>query len=287
MQICIQTNKGVAMKVEDHSEGLDKYIPSEVQEVLAIRLVTKSFKYILGVLAFFSIILGYVGFDLVGDINKSKVQLQEQVNEAQELIERLNGKLVSLKNETSSGKLLLENLKNAIDSNQDFFRENLILLGKNNSQSEINQTLIKKTIDKAENSIAKLDSIEKNIEIHKKETADSLKKIKTFEIKIDSIEVELFQSGSFVVREKIETPLSGLPLKVKMATIRGNTLREFELLERDGGKRLFGPEDIVLGQNIPPIRNGEQIIKIMPRYIVELFFGKDMAGLDVRIIENR
>ena len=275
----------------DHqdSHNLDYKLSPDTEELLTIRLVSKSFKYILAIITFFGVLLGYVGINIRDDLNETKRKFEDEVGSAVELVESLTNEIDSLRKVTAEKEFYLDILQGSIELNQQVFNRNLIALGSQSEKitrsitdSQELSTRMKSTLASIVDSVRLMKNRFNKIDNKIDSMQDELNK---FRAKVEDMETELFNAGTYVAKEKSETELYGLNLMIRMATIRNERLRQLEIIEIGSRKILWGPEDLKLGVTYK-IPYGKKTIQIVPRYIIELFRGKDIAGIDVRLYEN-
>ena len=101
---------------------------------------------------------------------------------------------------------------------------------------------------------------------------------------LELIRSRVFGSWSFVVHERRRTDFPALPLSVRMGVIKDNTLRDFEV--SSNGTVVFDASDFPVGESRCVRASDDSWYRLTPSYIVELFLGDDIAGMQVEMLKT-
>lgn len=281
------------MERETREQGPTPALDSETEDYVAFRVFQKALR----LFAFPATVVigvgGFFGFDLWRQVTSVRDQLLRDIlpqamarvdslkrmqQELEALIAVQGGQLAR-QNEMSSSQLG-ELIRQAGD------------LARSIERLEASRGRVEEIVASTAVRDSQLDTLRAQMESGLQSLGRDREQVAASRAAIDStmsfIERRVFGSWSFVVHEKQRTDLAPLPLSVRMTTIRDGVLRDFEV--SSNGVVIHGASDFPVGRSrcVADRVGPEDAVwyRLTPSYIVELFFGADIAGLQVERMDD-
>jgi hypothetical protein len=273
----------------------DRAIPrlsEDAEDLLAYRVLKKSLRYVLGMVATLGAVFAFFGYDVVRDAEgarKEVLALTDALKEEIRQTRALNDSLINrLKTEQSHLQLEVGQLRSTAEAYQRVYVDQILQTSNRvaDAAAEARHTTAQSRlsvgeVDRARTDLEQLsDRLARDLlEAQRARTAlDSV--VGTYGVVIDTIRQKVFGSWTVVAKEKSRTPLPGTGYVVRMTTIRDNHLRDFEVLDSVSGSVVVRPRHLAIGQSIEIEADGYRY-RLTPRYAIEHWPGKDLAGIQV------
>jgi len=278
------------------SEQRPPGIPSledHVEEYLAFRVLRKALQLLSVLVALVAAITAFFGYNLKVDIEETTLELVEtQTMFMDSVVARAAAKVDSLDIIRVELQTLVARQERAIaaqardaETHQDLTRRQTLDLQRLRSQIESESREVESSIDTltrvAEEVRGQSLSLRQDLANINLGLSDIRAATATMDTSLAMVGNRVFGSWAFVVHEKSESELAAIGLTVRMSTIRDGRLRDFEVLA--GGENVLERHDLAVGNTrcTRPTRDHPFRYRITPSYIVELFMGRDIAGLQV------
>lgn len=280
-------NMGRKQSDETNSNGAHpsgEAISPQVEELLTYRIAKKSLKYMIGTITVIGGVLGYFGYNSVSEINRVENEVRQIKKDLISETEKLRESTRRHQEEFSKSQLEIDLALDRMKIYQDEFEEIRNSLAEKGYDIENRLSESRAALLQMNKALADLDTIQSSVDTkisgfdHRVVDFDS--NLTEFGEVIEAISQKVFKSGSFVVKEKSETEIYGMDLIIEMRNIKGDRLRGFTVYESKYDEPIWGPRDIRIGDEIDV--NGDQSsYKIVVRYVLQHWPGKDVAGLDI------
>lgn len=262
---------------------------AQLEDYYAFRVFRKALVLFAFPAAMLAGVAGFFGYDLSRDV----LEVQEQIGTIGSRAEALMDSLRAAKNELDAfaafQKRQLE-LQSKVSSDQvDALIRQATVLGGLIERLEASREKIEGVKSETDAATNRIVTLAARLDAGLVSLSASQEAITAAQAEVDtamaSIQRRVFGSWSFVVHEKRRSALASLPLSIRMSTIRDGVLREFEV--SSNGVVVLEAHDFPVGESrCVKVREGVWY-RLTPSYIVELFLGADIAGLQVERLDDR
>lgn len=279
-------------------EGADRTTWTEDSEDhLAFRVFQKSFRYHTWFLALIVGLLGLFGWQVSESLTSLRSTVEDdlhalrlQVDAAGTDLTRLDSVRRELEGLVDRQRTDLQEQRTFLNEQRGFLMDQARRIGGLEVAAGSASARASSSADAADQAQARLDDVRGAL----LQAGDSLRHMTDsvgrmwggVQNRVESIEQEVFGSWAFVVKERQTIRLGTLPLTVSMELIDDDILEDLEV--RAGGTVLQAAQDVPLRSTlrvcVPADSDARRyrVFELTPTYIVELFLGDDIAGLQVQ-----
>jgi len=276
----------------EHGSGRDvepTSLTEDSEDHLAFRVFQKSLKlqrWLFGLagalLLFFGWRVDVALTDVRAEVDGARAELRENMLEAEQDLARMNSARQDLEALAEQQRQHLEQQRTFLEDQRGFLLSQAVRM----ERLAVSTSAVTGRADSAavaaDLAAANLSSLRDSVQAAWETIDTAWSRVQN---RVDSIQQEVFGSWSFVVKERESIRLGTLPLTASMGLINDGVLEGMEI--RAFGRLVQAAQDVPLQSTVVAYvcedeREPARIFEITPTYIVELFLGDDIAGLQVQ-----